>query len=312
VGLAPDQAAGARSWTTWGTYVTLGMSAGASLQQGVLIATKILEEIDVACSRFRADSELVRANGRAGRPSVVGPLLAAAVTVAVAAARETDGLVDPTLGHALVAVGYDRDIALLPGAAGDPAGVPCPPRSGAWREVVIDRTGEENTLTVPVGCALDLGATGKAWASDLVARSVADATGSDVVLSLGGDVSVVGSTTWPVEVTEVAGAAGPSVTVPLAVGGLATSTVRARRWVRGGRQRHHLLDPRTGEPTDGVWRTVSAYGRTAVAANTASTASIVLGDDAWDWLVARGVAARLVAQDGGVHRTPGWPEQAER
>jgi FAD:protein FMN transferase len=276
----------------------------------VAIATDILEDIDVACSRFRADSELVRANGRAGRPTTVSPLLAAAVTVAVAAAQETDGLVDPTLGHALVAVGYDRDLALLPGAADGPAGVPRPARAGAWREVVVDRGTEGISLTVPGGCALDLGATGKAWASDLVARSVADATGADVALSLGGDVCVVGSTTWPVTVTEVAGTADPPVVVPLAAGGLATSTVRARRWVRGGRRRHHLLDPRTGAPTEGKWRTVTAYGRSAVAANTASTASVVLGDEAWDWLVAHGVAARLVARDGAVLSTPGWPDQA--
>jgi FAD:protein FMN transferase len=307
---APGVEATMHTWTTWGTYVRLATSPPSALAEAVRIAEAVLGEVDLACSRFRADSELVAANARAGRPVQVGPLLAAAMSVAIEAARETDGLVDPTLGQALVAVGYDRDLALLPAAAADPAGVPRPARTGAWGEIGLEPGPGGAMLTVPADCALDLGATGKAWAGDLVARAVADETGADVVLSLGGDVAVVGSTSWPVAVSELADSSDEAVVVQLGAGGLATSTTRARRWVRGGLPRHHLLDPRTGEPTNGRWRTVTAYGRSAVAANTASTAAIVLGDDAWGWLVARDVAARLVALDGTVHRTPGWPAES--
>jgi thiamine biosynthesis lipoprotein len=47
---------------------------------------------------------------------------------------------------------------------------------------------------------------------------------------------------------------------------------------------------------------------TCTDANVASTAAIILGDDAPAWLEARGLAARLVAQDGTVVRAGGWPE----
>ncbi len=314
---APAADATLHEWDALGTYVRLATSPSTALPDAVRLATEVLHEVDVACSRFRADSDLVRANARAGRRTTVSPLLAAAVSVAVEAARETGGLVDPTLGHALVAVGYDRDLALLPAASTGPAGVPRAARTGAWREIEIDLDG---ALTVPADCALDLGATGKAWAADLVARCVADATGADVVISLGGDVAAVGSTQWPVAVSELladqSGADAGDLDVHvdvvlLAAGGLATSTTQARRWIRGGLPRHHLLDPRTGEPTQGWWRSVSAFGHSAAAANTASTAAIVLGDAAHDWLVARGVAARLVGRDGQVVRTPGWPDQED-
>ena len=92
----------------------------------------------------------------------------------------------------------------------------------------------------------------------------------------------------------------------LGSGGLATSSVSARRWRRGGRQWHHVVDPRTGLPAQGPLRTVTALGRTAAAANAATTASIVLGSAAHHWLTARGVAARLVDHDGRVTRTPAW------
>jgi thiamine biosynthesis lipoprotein len=70
----------------------------------------------------------------------------------------------------------------------------------------------------------------------------------------------------------------------------------------------HIIDPATGEPVESPWRTVTVAARSCVAANTASTAAIVLGDDAPRWLAARGLPARLVALDGGVVRVGGWPE----
>ena len=99
---------------------------------------------------------------------------------------------------------------------------------------------------------------------------------------------------------------GPAPLVRLGAGGLATSSVSARRWRRGGRQWHHLVDPRTGLPARGPWRTVTALGRTAAAANVASTASVVLGGAALEWLVDHQVAARLVGHDGRVIPTPAW------
>jgi thiamine biosynthesis lipoprotein len=298
-------------WAALGTYVRLATNPTSALPEAVRLAGQVLDEVDRACSRFRPDSDLVRANACAGRTTAVSPLLAAAVQVALEAAAETDGLVDPTLGHALVAVGYDRDLALLPAAASEPAGVPRPARTGAWREVEVDLDG---AVGVPADCALDLGSTGKAWASDLTARVIHERTGADVVVSLGGDVAVAGTTAWPVLVTELlAQVDSPDdegEVLVLAAGGLATSTTLGRRWVRGGMPRHHLLDPRTGEPVAGPWRTVSALGRSAVAANTATTAALVLGAGAWTWLVDRGVAARLVSRDGQIVATPAWSEAA--
>lgn len=298
----PPRGASTHEWRALGTYVRLATAPADALPDAVELARAVIDEVDRTCSRFRADSDLVRANACAGWPADVSPLLAAAVGVAVAAAAETDGLVDPTLGHALVAMGYDRDLALLPAAAAGPASLPVPARAGAWREIEVDPAG---SLTVPRGSALDLGATGKAWAADLVAAAVADAFEVDVVASVGGDVAARGQTQWPVAVSEVIDSTDVEV-VLLSDGGLATSTTLTRRWVRGGAPRHHLLDPRTGEPTSGRWRTVSAFGRSAVAANTASTAAIVLGDAAVPWLTAREVSARLVATDGSLVRTPGW------
>jgi thiamine biosynthesis lipoprotein len=94
-------------------------------------------------------------------------------------------------------------------------------------------------------------------------------------------------------------------------GGLATSTTLVRRWQTATGPQHHLLDPRTGRPVPGVLRSATAVGDSCVAANTASTAALVLGDAAVPWLESHDVSARLVRADGSVVRTGDWPSSGE-
>jgi thiamine biosynthesis lipoprotein len=218
----------------------------------------------------------------------------------------TDGLVDPCLGRVMVSLGYDLDLAQL-SVRPLPPGPPEPPRPGAWREVGIT----DDAIRVPPGVALDLGATAKAWAADLVATTLVERLGCSVVVSLGGDLRVLGpgpehSASWPVQVAEHPEAVRRAPTVAVS-GGLATSSTLVRRWRHDTGEHHHLLDPRTGAPVREVFRTVTAAGRSAVAANTATTAALVLGADAPTWLAAQGVTARLVAGDGTVHTVGDWP-----
>ncbi|HEX3317610.1 MAG TPA: FAD:protein FMN transferase, partial [Solirubrobacteraceae bacterium] len=95
----------------------------------------------------------------------------------------------------------------------------------------------------------------------------------------------------------------------IAGGGLATSSTTTRRWRRGGRDLHHILDPSTGAPCREVWRTATVAAGTCVRANVASTAAIVLGAAAPEWLAARGLPARLVRGSGEVVAVGGWPEE---
>lgn len=303
----------ARTWSALGTYVYLSTSHPGLLDQAQAVAERVLAAVDRACSRFRVDSDLSRANVRPGSWVAVDPLLVAAVQVGVEAARETDGLVDPCLGRSMVHLGYDADLALVrQRRTDDPPGAPPVPRPGAWREIGLDPAG---ALRVPADCSLDLGATAKAWASDLVAASVVDRLGCHVVVSLGGDLRIDGPAEeddgWPVGVAEDPGRE-PDEIVRLRSGGIATSTTTLRRWTAGGVVRHHLLDPRTGSQVTDHWRTATATGPTSVAANTATTAAMVLGDQAPAWLARRSVDARLVAADGTVTTVGRWPGASPR
>jgi thiamine biosynthesis lipoprotein len=270
-----------------------------------------LAEVDLAASRFRADSEVRRLEAAHGRPVRVSSLLAELVQVAMDAAIATDGDVDPTLGTQLSALGYDRDISLLndhPHASRTP--LVRVRRRAMWRDLSLQHEPDGGAiLVVPAGVLLDLGATAKAWAADRCAADVVEALGCGVLVSLGGDLRVAGEDPadgWTVLVQD--GPGQPASTIRLhGARAVATSSTLTRTWRRGGRELHHVIDPVTTLPVDPVWRTVSVAAGTCVQANTLSTAALVRGRGAPAMLHDRGAPARLVASDGSVTTANGWP-----
>jgi thiamine biosynthesis lipoprotein len=296
----------ATTFAALGTHVFVAVRDPRDLAEARRLARRILRDVDEVCSRFRPDSDLTRVNTRPAEWVSVDPLLVSAVEVAVAAARATDGLVHPLLGRQLVELGYDRDFDLLVEREDGRVTETEPPELTAWEEVRLD---PEGAIRIPEGTSLDLGATGKAWAADLIGAAFEKQVGPAIV-SVGGDLRIAApdGRGWQVAVAERPGAT-PDTLVDLDRGGLATSSTRVRRWSRAGARHHHLIDPRTGRSAREVWRTVTATGSTCSAANTATTAAIVLGDGALAWLAARGVSARLVASDGTVHTVGEWPAE---
>jgi thiamine biosynthesis lipoprotein len=246
-------------------------------------------------------------------PVTVSPLLAEAITVALRAARLTDGDVDPTVGAAMNAIGYDRDFSLV--QRDGPAVRLTIKTIPGWRQVEFDE--QARLLRVPPGARLDLGATAKAWAADRSAGRIAATLGCGVLVSLGGDIAVSGQPPaggWRIRVQDISGRpddppAGPSTVVAIHGGGLATSSTAARRWRRGGYLLHHILDPRTGLPAAPVWRTVSVAAASCTDANIASTAAIIRGHAAPSWLTGLGLPARLVDETGQVRTIGGWPAE---
>jgi FAD:protein FMN transferase len=300
------------SWRALGTGVQVLVLRGDVAAAASAVAA-LLERVDLTYSRFRPDSELARLNARAGETLTVSPLMARAVDVALRAARLTDGLVDPTLGRSLRSLGYDRDFSLLRRDADPtrPLVLRLIARS-AWQDVRLNV--DAGTLRVPAGIELDLGATGKALASDLAAAAALEASrASGVLVNLGGDLAMAGTAPaggWRVLATD--DSRTPPDTdgevVSLRDGGVATSSTRVRQWTRGGVALHHLLDPRTGLPAQTPWRTVSVLAATCLDANTASTAAVIRGESAPEWLASLHLAARLVRHDGRVQRVAGWPQ----
>jgi thiamine biosynthesis lipoprotein len=299
------------SWRDWSCTVRVVVDDGRRLDAAREIVASIMAEVERAASRFRADSELSRCNARAGRLTPVSELFLELLDVALSAARSTSGAVDPTVGGDLIALGYDVDIEQVRTRGPEPFAVQTPvPRRATprWRSVGVNHA--LGLALVPPGVELDLGATAKAWTADRAAQLLGEVLGSAALVEIGGDIAVAGAPVEPFAVRVAEREGDPGEIVDLRHGGLTTSTTVVRRWPIGRNEAHHIVDPRTGRPADGPWRSATVWAPTAVAANMSSTAAIVLGDGAEDWLDDHAPVSRLVAADGAVRRLSGWPDLA--
>ena len=291
-----------------GTTARIAVWPPQNLDAACAAVDAVLAALDQQASRFRTDSEICWVHRCGGGLFMLSPGLAEVVGVALDAAQWTGGLTDPTVGNALISLGYDRDFAAIDQQSAD---VPAAPvKAPGWQTVQLDGV----MMRVSAGIRLDLGATAKGVGSDRAARAAISACrlAGGVLVGLGGDIAVAGTPPrdgWPVTVAEVPGVAGSAGAqlVRLPRGAIATSSTRCRQWRRAGQELHHIVDPRTGMPADGPWRTVTAAAATCADANAATTAAIVAGEHAERWLDAAGLPARLVAHDGRIRYLGGWP-----
>lgn len=299
------------TWPAIGTTIRLLATDPASLEPARALVSEHLAALDHAVSRFRPDSEVSLLAERARTADswvIASRLFADHLRAAIRVARLTDGLVDPTVGSAVVASGYDDDMGrvrarTVPYAAPlTPAAVP------GWRAIRFDPATDR--VGVPQGCLLDLGSTAKAHAADTIATLLAERLDGGFLVNLGGDIAVSGDLPeggWRIGIED---AAGRVLQVVTSTGqAITTSSTRLRAWRNAdGSTGHHIVDPRTGRTAPATWAQASCAGTTALEANAASTAAIVLGPGAPAWLEAHGIPGRLDAADGAVFRTAGWPD----
>lgn len=296
------------SWRALGTGVHVLVTDGDIAAASAAVRA-LLSEVDLAYSRFRPDSELSQINDDGGRTRRISPLLADAIATSLQAAVLTDGRVDPTVGRAMRAVGYDADFDQIRSRT-DPISIRLEPIPG-WRAVQFDS--RARTLGIPKGVEIDLGSTGKALASDRAATAALAAMGrGGVLVSLGGDIATAGDIPiggWRILMAEDSDAPpdAEGEVIALHDGAIATSSTTVRTWRRGEIALHHLIDPLTGVSVESPWRTASVVAATCVDANTAATAAIIRGASAPEWLEGLGLAARLVGTTGDVHRIGTWP-----
>lgn len=264
-----------------------------------------LDAIDQSCSRFRPDSELTMLNARGD--GKLSPTLELALVAALESYDATGGLCDPTVLPALLALGYDVDYAELArrGSTAPTAAVASPGRDAITLDLLAHH------VSLARGCQLDLGASAKALAADLVADEVAPRGG--VLVEIGGDVAVRGrgpNGPWAIGVSDVLDITGDEPRVSVADAGVATSSTTTRAWLANGERVHHIVDPRTGACAAGPFVTATVSAESCVRANAFATAALLWGEDALYHLAQAGCAGRLVRSDGAVEYVGGWPQDS--
>lgn len=301
-----------RSLRAIGTTAVVAVTDPAQAERALAVVGDELDALDLACSRFRPDSEIHRLYREPGTAVPVSELLFDVLRTALEVAADTEGAVDPTVGSAMEALGYDRDFAALSEVGPELDAHPAP--APGWRLVELDPGAR--TARVPAGVSIDVGSSAKAFAADRTAVAVAGETGAGALVSVGGDVAVAGpapSGGWAIGIAPDSSAPLDAVDQVVAIteGGLASSSPFVRSWRRGGRRLTHILDPATGSPASPHWQLVSVTAPTCVMANALATAAVVWGEAAVPRLRKRGHPARLVDLRGQVVVVNGWPEAAD-
>ena len=272
-------------------------------------AQAMFAEIERRLTRFDPTSELslLNADPRACVPAA--PLLRAAVSAALRAARLSGGLVDPTVLDALRRCGYTESrahvapAALLLQLGSAPPRRPAHPDPAArWRAIEVDHAA--GVIRRPPGLELDLGGSAKGWAADLVAARLG--RHGRCAVDCGGDLRVVAGRrarrgpAWDVHVRHPL-TGRPAHTLHVHEGGVATSGIDSRLWVgRHGEPAHHLIDPATGEPAWTGLLTVTALAANALEAEALAKAALLSGPAAGRPLLEAHDGGVLIHDDGAV------------
>lgn len=297
------------TFPSMGTAVTVILPEGTPGEAFELVRA-LFEIWNRRFTRFRPDSELMQVNAAAGSDTIVSATFIEVLLAALAAARDTDGLFDPTIHDRLVDLGYDRTFRELPS---DRRGGPLRPWvGGRWREISVDPA--LRSVRLPAGVALDFGGIAKGMAVDAAIAELVTAGIRTLAVEAGGDLAVQGHPDgldgWPIALDDPR----DPLVVTLTGGALATSSVARRRWRRGGRWHHHLIDPRSGTSARTGLRAASIAAASCREAEVAAKVALMLGpDEAPAFLEGIDVGGVLVLADGStrpVGRLGGAPGPA--
>ncbi len=261
-------------------------------------AADVFARVEDELSRFRGTSGVSRLNRAAGNgPHAVSPLLWTVLGAAIDAADDSGGIYDPTLLRTMEQIGYDRTFEALDECS-DVETILDVPRMGSWRRMRLDS--DARAVSLPADLALDFGGIAKGWTVDYVALALAPL--GPVLVDAGGDLRVIGAAEnepWPIAVQDPFEPDVDRALIRLRDGALATSSIGGRRWHRGSRTLHHVIDPRTGTSAKSDLHSVTVRAPRATMADVAAKVALVLGSESGtSYLLQRRLSGLLTSSQG--------------
>ncbi len=275
-----------------------------------------IEELESCLSRFLPDSELSQLNRLAGFPTVVSTQLFDFVAAAWQARELTGGSFDPTIGTALIKLGYERTFTEIksrdqPSTTKD-GYIQGGPSHDALPEAEdrFEVDARCRTVSCSADVRLDLGGIAKGLTADIITEELVKMGAVGASINIGGDVRVQGlgpqdDGSWAINLTQP-GAEGERL-INLAAGGVCTSAITERRWPSAAGPAHHIVDPETGQSVKTDLLSVSVVGRSAAAAEVLATAALVDGQaGAVERIRSNGATGLVVTAAGDVIELPGF------
>jgi FAD:protein FMN transferase len=238
--------------------------APEELSPGFEKTRQFIAESERRFTRFSEDSELSQLNRAAGSWFHVSPDMLNVIMLAREYVDLTQGLFDPSILPDLLRVGYDRTMDIIRAEGGSVPSSPFTRQRTPLNGLVI--RSEESLIYLLPGVSLDLGGIAKGWIAEQAAAILAEFS-TVCAVDAGGDMYLSdlpkGMDGWPITLEDPQNPGEVLTVLNIPPGAVATSSVAKRTWKQGEKQRHHLIDPRTGEPAETDWLSV-----TVIAAHT--------------------------------------------
>lgn len=274
---------------------------GIDLHSAMSETGLVIDHLERCWSRFLQSSDVSLLNqiGPEGGTLCVDPSTVTLLRSMITGYQVTAGRFDPTVLRALMAAGYrashvdpTRITAVAEGVS----------RPGALLDLEVDP--ETNMVRVPAGLVLDPGGIGKGLAADLAVAHLLALGVAGAMVEIGGDLAMAGRSVdpsgWRVDVEHPDRSDGLLCSLAVSGGGVATSSVRSRRWMKEGREHHHQIDPRTATCSTTDLVTVTVIAPTGWLAEVHATAALSMGGEAViGYLEGHGLSGIAVTSDAG-------------
>ena len=269
-------------------------------------AVALADRCEARWSRFLPTSDVSRLNVARGATVDVDPLTVTLIEAMTEAVTITDGDFAPTLLPWLIAAGYGASVTapdLVTELPQDSVA------GGDIRAVVINGL----SVRLPPHVTVDAGGIGKGLAADLVVAALIDDGAAGALAEISGDVVVAGDApdgvAWRLAVEDPFRPDAIRGLVRMASGALVTSSQRKRRFTTERGERHHLIDPRTGDSVVTDVQTVSVIAGSGARAEALAKSGFLRPVRAFlDWMPHVGAAALIIDGDGVAHASANWAD----
>lgn len=277
------------------------------IARGFVEARRFIEDSERRFTRFSEDSELSQLNRSAGSWFHASPDMVFVLTLAHQYVGQTRGLFDPSILPDLHRIGYDRSMDLIR----DMGSIVNSPLFPARHRLPLDGliiNPDENLIYMPEGVQLDLGGIAKGWIVEQAAAILGESS-SACAVNAGGDMVLVGipegKKMWEITLEDPRTPDLPMTTLNVPPGAVATSSVTRRAWNQAGKPRHHLIDPRTGEPAITDWLSVTVLAPHADVAEVFAKALLIAGSQEAETIAqnAAGISYLAVDREGKIWGT---------
>ena len=254
---------------------------------------KLFDLVDRTCSRFRHDSELSQLNQQVGQEVKTSSEMFSILLESDRYYQETEGIFNPSILSALENEGYSTSIESIRGRE-----IETPAGNSTLSLLEQPFFLNEEQQAVTLYSTIDLGGIAKGWVIDRAAQLL-ERMGAGFI-NVGGDIRIFGVLPRPLHI----GIENPFDTtnmissIQVENGAVATSTSMKRRWRVDGKWRHHLIDTKTGRPSESGVVSATITAPTALEADVWAKTVLLLGEsNGQEWLRKKGLHGVIVNQD---------------